>query len=263
MNNLKILSIFLVICYILYIIYIWNHMSNIVGLDSGDASWPPETRIERFTGFLEILSNISNKKPEILDKPKSNNIPNKSEIIELPIKKNIKYIYLMEINNLPNNNFKYIFYDKNHNKYMNITGNINEYRKELIIKDLDNNNIGNIVNDKYNKYVISSTIYPNNINIEYFNNFNSIQIYLDNDDKNFSIKNNDPLSFNHVRDMKSNVAGLNSRKENMMKEAIINLYDMKIGKIKLSDGNIKITVYEEYKTYLNLFGIGLILLLHN
>ena len=166
MNNLKILSIFLLIFYILYIIYIWNHNSYIVGLDSGNASRPLDTQIEGFTGFLEILSNISNKKPEIVDKTQSNNISNKIEIIEIPIKKNIKYIYLTEINNLPNNNFKYIFYDKNHNKYMNITGNINDYRKELTIKDLDNNNIGNIVNDKYNKYVISSTIYPNNINIE-------------------------------------------------------------------------------------------------
>ena len=82
-------------------------------------------------------------------------------------------------------------------------------------------------------------MYKSNIIIEYYDKFNSIKIYLENDDKIFHI---------------------NKKNNNY----IIKLYTLNIGSIIYDEYNdiYKIIVLEDYKTYLNLFGIGIIMLLH-
>jgi hypothetical protein len=96
--------------------------------------------------------------------------------------------------------------------------------------------IGNKINEHYNKITFSLVLYKKNIILEYYDNYNIIKIYLEDDDKIFTIKNNE-----------------------------IYLYEMKIGKINYNNETsyYKIIVYEEYKTYLSIFGIGLTMTLHN
>ena len=150
-----------------------------------------------------------------------------------PPKSKIKYIFIEK------NNVYYYFYNKNLNEYMSLKYNINNSIKNMMITDLKNENIGYIKNEIYNKIIISLNIYENNdIIIEYLNNFKEIKIYLEDDDKVFKITKEDNIY-------------------------IIYLFNKKIGKIKKDNKLYKIMVYEEYKIYLNLFGIGIIILLNS
>lgn len=148
--------------------------------------------------------------------------------MEFPkLKKNIiKYILLRK------ESYNYSFYNKSNNKYMLFKIN------ENIIEDSNDVKIGNLKNRIYNKMIFTLNIYENDANVEYLNNFTEVKIYLDDDDKIFKIIKED-------------------------NDYIIYLYKMKIGKIKEENKFYKIMVYEEYKIYLNLIGIGLIKLLHS
>jgi len=114
--------------------------------------------------------------------------------------------------------------------------------KNIEIKDIKNSLIGSLISEKYTTLKFKLDFYKNNIiNIEYKDNYKSVKIYLDDDDKIFYIifKNN--------------------------KYFVYLFNNVEIGIIKKDiDKNIyKIMVYEEYKLYLNLIALGLITLLNN
>lgn len=211
-NNLKILSIFLIILYIILIIKLINL-----------------NKIEKFTEFIKIFKVLSTPK-----KNEKNVFIEKSLDKEENIKKKIKYIFIKYISKE-----RVGFYNKNLNKYIDVYINNNNYKKNIIIKDLDKKIIGEIINQIYNKILFKLSIYKDYINIEYFNDFKSIKIYLDDDDKIFSIESNKNQAY------------------------IIKLFTLNIGKITNNNNIYKIMVYEEYKLYLNLFGLGMIVLLYN
>ena len=190
---------------------------------------------ENFTQFLELINYYTST-----NKDNNNNsiILNEEHIDKKSINsisepKKIKYIYIGK-----NNTNKYNFYNKDYKIYIYLIYSEKNYQKNIFIKDYKNNNIGELINEKYNKIVLNAIIYNNNINIEYLDNFNSVKLYLDNDDKIFFLKKNENDYF-------------------------IYLYSMKIGKIIYDEKKdlYKIMVYKEYKDYLNLFGFGLIFLL--
>lgn len=239
---IKIIAILLIILYILFILYIiYNKNYN----------------KENFTGYLDILAFTSNKNNIIEKKDKKYDIENKinkNEVKKDEVKKdevkkddvkedNVKnkkikkYIFILN-----KNNSKYIknynFYNKNYRLYLKSTVYDNNY-DNILIKDLSNNIIGKDINKIYNKIIINLELYKENIVIEYYNKYQSIKIYL---------KNND------------NIFNIDKKNDNY----IILLYKNIIGSILYNkDSNIyKIIVYEDYKIYLNMFGIGLILLLN-
>jgi hypothetical protein len=231
MNSLKILTIILIILYILLAIYLLKRIKN-------NDNYIKNNSIENFVGILEILSDVVDDKKKV--KEQNNDI----ELLKLeksskdnkePPKRETKFIYISQNQN-NDTLFKYNFYDKDYSKYMVLYESIKNYEKNILIKDSKNNIIGNKINEHYNKIIFSLELYKKNIVLEYYDNYNYIKIYLEDDDKIFTIRNNQ-----------------------------IYLYDMKIGKINYNNENsyYKITVYEEYKTYLNIFGIGLTMTLHN
>jgi len=220
---LKILCMVFLTCYILLLIHIYKNKFN---------------NIEKFTGFLETLSKL-------VDNSNDTIIRQKKEII-YEEKKEIKtkYIYLSnELSDEVIDKFiKYYLYDKNNDFYMKIIGNLYDYDKNIEIKDIKNRLIGSLISEKYTTLKFKLDFYKNNIiNIEYKDNYKSVKIYLDDDDKIFYIifKNN--------------------------KYFVYLFNNIEIGIIKKDiDKNIyKIIVYEEYKLYLNLIALGLITLLSN
>jgi hypothetical protein len=218
--NLKLLCIFLIIYYIIFIIYIAKY-----------------NKIEKFTGIFELLNtSIENNKkynyPITVNENENNN--NETQQTKKITKKNIKFIYLLKINDS-----KYIFYNKNLKKYMSVIKDYKYHLNDILFKDLNNNVIGNLVSEKYNQIIIYLNFYNKNANFEYLRDFKEIKFYLENDDKYFFIK----------KDKDNN-------------NYVINLFNLFIGKITYNEDKklYKIMCYEEYKTYLNIFGISLILL---
>ena len=229
MNSLKILTIILIILYILLAVYLLKRIKN----NDNDKK---NNRIETFVGILEILSDIvDSKEQKVEEKNNSTELSELAKDNEQPPKKETKFIYISQVQN-NDTLFKYNFYDKDYSTYMVLYESIKNYEKNILIKDSKNNMIGNKINEHYNKITFSLELYKKNIILEYYDNYNYIKIYLENDDKIFTIKNNE-----------------------------IYLYEMKIGKINYNNENsyYKIIVYEEYKTYLNIFGIGFAMTLHN
>lgn len=226
---LKIFCLLLLILYILLGIYLFKNIKNDLNNDS---------KIEGFIGILDVLSDSINFKnnPENNEK-KINNVEPVVKTVEIlePVveKKLTKFIYLEEYYG-NDKLFKYNFYDKNNLNYMVLYENVEDYKKNILIKDNKNNILGKNINEHYNKIIFTLELYNSNIILEYYDNYNYIKIYLENDDKIFMIRNNN-----------------------------IYCYQMLIGKINYKEGKYKIIVYDEYKTYLNIFGIGYAMILHN
>jgi len=220
---LKILCMVFLTCYVLLLIHIYKNKFN---------------NIEKFTGFLETLSKFVDDSNDTIIKQKKEIIYEEKKEIKT------KYIYLSdELSDIAKDKFiKYYLYDKNNDFYMKIVGNLYDYDKNIEIKDIKNSLIGSLISEKYTTLKFKLDFYKNNIiNIEYKDNYKSVKIYLDDDDKIFYIifKNN--------------------------KYFVYLFNNVEIGIIKKDiDKNIyKIMVYEEYKLYLNLIALGLITLLNN
>jgi hypothetical protein len=226
---LKIFCLLLLILYILLGIYLFKNIKNDLNNDS---------KIEGFIGILDVLSDSINFKnnPENNEKKNNNSEPvvKTVEILEPVVEKKLtKFIYLEEYYG-NDKLFKYNFYDKNNLNYMVLYENVENYKKNILIKDNKNNILGKNIKEHYNKIIFTLELYSNNIILEYYDNYNYIKIYLENDDKIFMIRNNN-----------------------------IYCYQILIGKINYREGKYKIIVYDEYKTYLNIFGIGYAMILHN
>jgi hypothetical protein len=192
---------------------------------------------EDFIGILEILKEYNDRlgpsrNEEAIEQVNNTKIYKEDNAKQVNIKEESKqekrYIYI----ELTDNPTKYRFYDKNYNNYTNL------YIDQQNIKlyDPTNNIIGKLISEIYNKFTLNIDYYnKNNIHIDFYNNFNDVKLYIDDDDKYFYIKSNDD-------------------------DYSIFLFNKNIGKIYYDNSYYKIIVYEDYKHYLNLFGIGLILL---
>jgi hypothetical protein len=205
--------------------------------------------IENFLSIEDGIINLFN--PNYLDnndiilyKEPENESKNKNNTDIISNKKETKFIYVLKVNNINKNNFKYLFYDKNSKNYLSLTGNL-EDKKEINLYNIKNDIMGKLLYIEYNKYIFKLDIYNDkNIYIDFYNDYNEIKIYMDDDDKYFYIKKNLNSKFNE-------------NNYNKIKEYNIFVYSKKIGKI---DFNHKIIVYNDYKDYLNIFGIGYIIL---
>ena len=199
---------------------------------------------ENFTGFLDQLSKITDPTHKIPEnkveiyKSKSEDEEKKKTIIP---KKETKYIYIIQTKLLKSiypGDFKYSFYNKDRNNYMILTGNLKN-KNEIKVFDINNNVICGLLYERYNNFIFYLKLLSNednnkNINIEFFNNYKNAKIYLDNDDKEFYI-NKDKIN-----------------------KTVYNIFLFKNKKIgKINSG--KIIVYEDYKIYLNVFGLAYIL----
>jgi len=229
-NNIKLYIVLLLIFYIYLTICIYTFFCC-------------NKKKENFIGFLEMVSSITktNIGKEKDNKDYIEDIKINNEIITNNQKKIKKYIYISKIN-YNSSIIKYNFYNKDNEVYLNTIINSDNNTKNtntILIKDTSNNIIGKDINKRHNKITLNFNMYKSNIIIEYYNKFNSIKIYLENDDKIFHI---------------------NKKNNNY----IIKLYTLNIGSIIYDEHNniYKIIVLEDYKTYLNLFGIGIIMLLH-
>jgi len=197
---------------------------------------------ENYTGFLDQFSKITDPTYTI---PKNKVQLYKSEDDvkkkDIPVKKEIKHIYIIQtklVKSVYPGDFKYLFYNKNKNNYMILTGNLKN-KNEIKLFDIKDNIIGGLLYERYNNFIfylklLSTEDNNKNINIEFFNNYKNAKIYLDNDDKEFYI---------------------NKDKSNKTLYNIFLFRNKKIGKI---NGG-KIMVYEDYKIYLNAFGLAYIL----
>ena len=186
---------------------------------------------ETFIGVLEVLSDTfggNNKKETEI-----NSIINKEkiEVIDIP---NYKYIYISKKGNNDILPLKYKFYNKKYNNYMVLYTN----KVNIELYDINDKIIGKKLNEKHNNYTFQMDLFNGkNIYFEIYNYYNNVKIYIDNDDKYFYIKNMDD-------------------------KYDIYLFSKKIGKIIYKDDiySYKIIIMEDYKKYINLFGIGFILL---
>ena len=194
---------------------------------------------ENFTDFLDQLSKITDPSHKIVQN-KTEIYKQEEEKKDIP-KKEIKYIYIIQTKltkSIYPGDFKYLFYNKDRNNYMILTGNLKN-KNEIKLFDINNNIIGGLLYERYNNFIFYLKLLSNednnkNINIEFFNNYKNAKIYLDNDDKEFYI---------------------NKDKSNKTLYEIFLFKNKKIGKIN----NGKIMVYDDYKIYLNAFGLAYIL----
>jgi hypothetical protein len=245
MDNIKIFIIILLISYIILTILIYkffckkcNSHENFIGVSS---------LLLTFVGNNNINNIIDNNYSNVDENNIKTSNSYEKNIKNEKIKKNEinkKFIYIID-NESQYGNFKYRFYDKEMNNYMNLYGRLGTI-KELKLLDLENNVIGNLLSEKHNKYILNSELYGDrNINIEFYNNFKELKIYLNNSDKIFFIKivNNTYLIY-------------------LYSKFIGKIYFEKNGK-KNKYNKYKISVYEEYKNYLNLFAISFIMMINN
>jgi hypothetical protein len=235
-NNIKVYIVLLLIFYIILTICIYRFFCC------------NNKKKENFIGFLEMVSSITETNIKKDDDDFDEDIKNNNKIVkndevnlDTTNKKIKKYIYISKIN-YNSSIIKYNFYNKDNEVYLNTTinnDNNTNNTNTILIKDISNNIIGKDINKRHNKITLNFNMYKSNIIIEYYNKFNSIKIYLENDDKFF-----------HINKKNNNYT--------------INLYTLNIGSIIYDEYNniYKIIVLEDYKTYLNLFGIGIIMLLH-
>ena len=117
------------------------------------------------------------------------------------------------------------FYNKNYNNYMTFKW---QPFKKFIIYDKNQKIIGKLHNEKNNRYVIETIIYPKSlIIIELYNNYENVKMYKEHSNDYFYLKKNNRLY----------------------------LHALYMGKINEN----KIIAYKEYKEYLNLFAFGYII----
>lgn len=228
-NNIKLFIILLLICYIIVIIYLYIHRNyqnkeDFIGILDILTQYNDSLKMESLQNVNSILTDESANEPISEQKVNSN----------LYSKPATRYIYISETND-PS---KYRFYDKNFNNYANLYID----QKNIKLYDINNNIIGKLINEIYNKFTLNIDYYnKNNIHIEFYNNFKELKLYIDDDDKYFYVK-----SIKSINDIYT-----------------IFLFNKNIGKIYYDNSNYKIIVYEDYRNYLNLFGIGFILFLKN
>jgi hypothetical protein len=203
---------------------------------------------ENFIGFLELLNysgNTPRKQIIIKYDKKDKEKEIKKELKKKPEKKMEKYIYIIDKNKDKNikSNLEYIFLNKNDQPYMTFEGELNLKNIEFILKNNNNKPIGKLDKIFHNKFVVSLSMYSDNINIEFHNNYFNAICYIQGTDYVFYMK--------YLKKKKDNSEILH---------IFVDSYKLKIGNIHKENGKWKIKVKDEYKTYLNMFGITFICL---
>jgi hypothetical protein len=202
---------------------------------------------ENFIGFLELLNyNTTTPAKQLIITPAKNEqkIEKKEKEKE---KEKYKYIYIIDKNK--DSNIEYIFLNKNNQPYMSFEGELNLKNIKFSLKNNNNKQIGKLDKMFYNKFVVSLSMYSDNINIEFNNNYFNALCYIDGTDHIFYIKY-----------LNKNLK--NKKDSSEILHIFVDSYKLKIGSIHKENQKWEIKVKDEYKTYLNMFGITFICL-HN
>jgi hypothetical protein len=215
---------------------------------------------EHFTELLNVFNNLmsyTNKPPIIQNKDSSpnninknknqnknenknikDNIVNPKNNIESLFKKNIYIIYNKESHNA----FELYFYNYKNQLYLKCIINNNNF----MIVDKNNKEIGSLINNMYQTYKFSlKELYDEDIfYFSFLKDYNTIKIYPENKTYHLYIKKylNPSIKNEHI---------------------LYTLYyfEKEIGYIYINNKSYKIELFDKYKNLLNLFGIGLALII--
>ena len=228
-----ILIIILFITLLFYVIN--NYLKNKSIKNNRDNRDNRDNNKEHFTQILDFLSysmNGNNKEYNSFDNDKKNIVIDTNNNLTTVRKNIIKKIFIKKSEHI------YYFANKNKHYYMKVNVYNKDYQKKYDIKNYKNEIIGKYLGQKYNILEFKLDFYKETINIELDQYDNYIKMYFNNihsADKVFYIKKKN----NHY---------------------LIYLFELQIGKI-ISDNmndSFKISCLDEYKIYINLFGIGFI-----
>lgn len=204
---------------------------------------------EHFTELLVVFNNLmnySNKQVVIKNKDdlkfnkddindKDNIIKNaKEKNIEKLFKKNIYIFYKKESNNA----FELYFYNYKNQLYLKCKIRNNQFS----IIDKNNKTLGSLISNMYQTYKFNlKELYEEDIfYFTFLKNYNTIKIYPENQTYHLYIKKN--ISYN-------------TKNKHLI--YTLSYFEKEIGYIYINKKNYKIELVDKYKNLLNLFGIGL------
>ena len=210
---------------------------------------------EHFTELLDVFNNLmsyTNKHAIIknIDSSSNNNenknenknikdnIVNPKNNIESLFKKNIYIIYNKE----SHNTFELYFYNYKNQLYLKCKIKNNSF----LIVDKNNKEIGNLINNMYQTYKFSlKELYEDDIfYFSFLKDYNTIKIVPENKTYHLYIKK---------------YVSPNIKNEHIL--YTLYYFEKEIGYIYINNKNYKIELFDKYKNLLNLFGIGLALII--
>ena len=245
-------NILVILFLIISIFYFFNKILN----DTTNNNNIDDNNNEHFTELLVVFNNLmnysnkstitknnneNNNKNNNENNNKNNNknnkdkfiINNKEKNIEDLFKKNIYILYNRESNNI----FELYFYNYKNQLYLKCKIRNNHF----IILDKNNKEIGKLLRNMYQTYKFSlKELYVDDIfYFSFMKDYDTIKIYPENQTYNLYIK----------KYVSSNIKN---------KHIVYTLYyfEKEIGYIYINK-NYKIELFDKYKNLLNLFGIGL------
>jgi hypothetical protein len=77
--------------------------------------------------------------------------------------------------------YSYDFLDKNEKKYARLYGQYKNYNKYILLKDIENNIIGEYKKTRYSTEIITTGLYDGDLYFNYKNNYTKIEFNLEND----------------------------------------------------------------------------------
>ena len=210
---------------------------------------------EHFTELLDVFNNLmsyTNKPIIIKNKDSSSNkineIKNNNNIkdnvvkhsnkIESLFKKNIYVIYNKE----SHNTFELYFYNYKNQLYLKCKIKNNTF----LIVDKNNKEIGSLINNMYQTYKFSlKELYEEDIfYFSFLKDYNTIKIYPENKTYHLYIKKYVIPSIKNEHILYT-----------------LYYFEKEIGYIYINNKSYKIELFDKYKNLLNLFGIGLALII--
>ena len=207
---------------------------------------------EHFTELLDVFNNLMSytNKPVIIkniysssdnlneNKNLKDNVIKHSNNIESLFKKNIYVIYNKE----SHNTFELYFYNYKNQLYLKCKIKNNSF----LIVDKNNKEIGNLINNMYQTYKFSlKELYEEDIfYFSFLKDYNTIKIYPENKTYNLYIKKYVSPSIKNEHILYT-----------------LYYFEKEIGYIYINNKNYKIELFDKYKNLLNLFGIGLALII--
>jgi len=205
---------------------------------------------EHFTELLDVFNNLMSytNKPIIIknkefssNKNNNNikdNIVNPKNNIESLFKKNIYIIYNKE----SHNTFELYFYNYKNQLYLKCKIKNNDF----MIVDKNNKEIGNLINNMYQTYKFSlKELYEEDIfYFSFLKDYNTIKIYPENKTYHLYIKKYVIPSIKNEHILYT-----------------LYYFEKEIGYIYINNKSYKIELFDKYKNLLNLFGIGLALII--
>ena len=205
---------------------------------------------ENFINLLQVFNNLLDDNEKNLNqnndkKINQNNDKNKKEE-SIKIKQLFKKFIIIRYNKEKNNKATIYYYNYKKQLYMNFHINLNNF----VLYNNNNELIGKMINNKYNNYTFNlSNIYENTINSIYHFSFqkdyNNIRIYPD--DQNIIL---------YIKKYKDNELNNQINKNNHILYKLY-VFEKDVGLIYKNGSYYKIEVEDTYKKYLNLYGIGI------